>query len=69
MNKQSSKVMMMIDILSCSLLITFVMKSVEAWQLPHGYLHPTKQIKMCAKEENSQTTKPCTLMATSLQSS
>jgi hypothetical protein len=24
---------------TCSLLTTFVMKLVEAWQLPHGYLH------------------------------
>jgi hypothetical protein len=45
------------------------MKLVEAWQLPHGYLHPTKQIKMYTEEENSQTTKPSTLMAASLQAS
>jgi hypothetical protein len=45
------------------------MKLVEARQLPHGYPHPTKQIKMYTEEENSQTTKPCTLMAASLQAS
>ncbi len=57
------------SLITCSLLTTFVMKLVEAWQLPHGYPHPTKQIKMYTKEENSQTTKACTLMAASLQAS